>query len=139
MKTEFTDQHLKTRRSKPRERAYLINDPQTQGLGAFVRLDGPPRFFVQGKVNGRKIGVSIGYVGEITVEQARTAALAFRALADSGIDPRGCVEAWRPGRAEQGRQDADDLDTLPETASAPPASLSVSEFPNHAEKANACP
>lgn len=82
----FTKQFLKNLKAPASGRLYVA-DTREKGLSAYVTPNGIITFFVRKRINGRDDRVVIGRFPEITVEKARTRALAIKAQVAEGKDP----------------------------------------------------
>ena len=60
-----------------------------RGLAVLVNPLGTKTYFVNYRLGGRLTYKKLGRVGEITLEEARTDAIAARRLASKDIDPKG--------------------------------------------------
>lgn len=86
MQGNFTKQFLCSLKVPTSGRLYIA-DTREKGLSAYVTPNGIITFFVRKRINGRDERVVIGRYPEITVEQARTQALAIKAQVAQGKDP----------------------------------------------------
>jgi hypothetical protein len=86
MQGNFTKQFLQSLKAPSSGRLYVA-DTREKGLSVYVTSNGIITFFVRKRIHGRDERVVIGRYPEITVEQARTQALAIKAQVAQGKDP----------------------------------------------------
>jgi integrase len=96
MQGNFTKQFLQSLKAPSSGRLYVA-DTREKGLSVYVTSNGIITFFVRKRIHGRDERVVIGRYPEITVEQARTQALAIKAQVAQGKDP---IEDKRRMRAD---------------------------------------
>lgn len=96
MQGNFTKQLLRSLKAPASGRLYVA-DTREKGLSAYVTPNGVITFFVRKRINRRDERVVIGRYPEMTIEQARTQALAIKAQIAQGKDP---IEDKRRMRSE---------------------------------------
>ncbi|MCB9979389.1 MAG: tyrosine-type recombinase/integrase [Rhodospirillales bacterium] len=96
MQGNFTKQFLQSLKAPASGRLYVA-DTREKGLSVYVTSSGIITFFVRKRINRRDERVVIGRFPEMTIEQARTQALAIKAQIAQGKDP---IEDKRRMRSE---------------------------------------
>lgn len=96
MQGNFTKQFLQSLKAPASGRLYVA-DTREKGLSVYVTSSGIITFFVRKRINRRDERVVIGRFPEMTIEQARTQALAIKAQVAQGKDP---IEDKRRMRSE---------------------------------------
>ena len=84
---------------RPREKAYAVFDTKVAGLGVWIGPSGVKSFFLKYVHNRRQRKMTLGRLGEITADEARSRAQAARGDLAKGTDPQGERDAIRAGRS----------------------------------------
>jgi integrase len=82
----FTKKELEGLSIPSNGRAY-IRDTREKGLSAYITKSGTITFFVRKRVHGRDERIILGRFPELSIEQARKAALKAKAEIAQGVDP----------------------------------------------------
>ena len=89
MRRKLTKQMLSTTKAGSKE--ILVWDTEVPGLGLRITPNGAKSFILKTRIGGGRAAPirkpTVGKVGDLTLNQARTKARTWKALAADGIDP----------------------------------------------------
>ena len=89
MRRRLTKQFIST--TRPQDREAIHWDTEVPGLGLRITAGGSKSFVLKTRIGGGRTAPirkpTLGKIGDLTLDQARTKARDWRALAANGVDP----------------------------------------------------